>query len=999
MVVQFGDAQMLLRGARRCRKRDARDGGACYVFQRERFAEIAEVPRCIASDELALGSSRTGRALAKCIPVWRYVNALARQDNGPAFERKCDAAAERPSAHIDGSRTGVSELDEFLILNAARRICLDVAKRDDRRGRLAGRDSRAAESGAEIERLGRGVRRREIADPWREVFVFDAVHRLRERDDSTASPVEVRIRAPLRMVGVHVGLERGFQDIHAVLEPVRREKLIVHSADAAHEHGAGARVGDDGFLQAVELVCVELPRTHAEERMARTSRSRGRILRIDDRVGVQRIGAEAKVEVPRDEHPFARAVAVAIHEVVFVRRVDVLRDRDAGHEVHDLRHVEIVKEPRLQRRAGEAHGGDDRIEVGVAFVEAGLFIESGRSGEIARAVVADGFVVGAVGVESVASEEIAVGLLDIERDGVKCAVLPDVDREYLRRGEAGGAVHLAHHLRADVAFIGEGRIEVELIHAALRRAEAELAAFVELDLVALLRPADGRVAADAREAVVVKLAVVKHLAPRAGDEFRSRRVFDKAMDDRQRRSDCGVRDHRAFVFGRFGNEPPRCARGAAFGGHGGDIPADHLSRRGTERCGDRAGEKSIARQRVAIQPVVVHRGRLLRAIHEAVAQCRAGDGIYRGSRLVRANPRRHVDGLSRRRRERQKRELADERAARLDRRDVWLARSRHGKERRLRARVLQTKAHVCLRRVVRKSRARREGERRVKAMHNRRSIRRDERDVLAIRIELEIRVQRLPGDAAVLPARPDEQILPAVERHRGEAPFHEVRGDIREVVAVQIHRPGRSIIKLDPVRRIAVLVFDSADVVRHVFVDDERRRRHGRRRVCDVETRGTGGEKVVDFIRRKRAIPQRHIVDEPLPVAVRRGPHNFRPDTQRLRGREQRAAVSRGRHLQPVAIHAEIRAIRRADHVLPRTRRENSRFLRIGKRACQPDVIAQLARAAIETEMKLPVPILHDARPDRTRIRPHPRRDGVVRRRLRKVRHDHMLTRRPRRKA
>ena len=284
-------------------------------------------------------------------------------------------------------------------------------------------------------------------------------------------------------------------------------------------------------------------------------------------------------------------------------------------------------------------------------------------------------------------------------------------------------------------------------------------------------------------------------------------------------------------------------------------------------------------------------------------------------------------------------------------------------------------------------------------MHDRRSIRRDERDVLAIRIELEIRVQRLPGDAAVLPARPDEQILPAVDRHRGEAPFHEVRGDIREVVAVEIHRCCRSIIKLDPVRGIAVLVFDSADVVRHVFVDDERRRRHGRRRVCDVETRGTGGEKVVDFIRRKRAIPQRHIVDEPLPVAVRRGPHNFRPDTQRLRGREQRAAVSRGRHLQPVAIHAEIRAIRRADHVLPRTRRENSRFLRIGKRACQPDVIAQLARAAIETEMKLPVPILHDARPDRTRIRPHPRRDGVVRRRLRKVRHDHMLTRRPRRKA
>ena len=152
---------------------------------------------------------------------------------------------------------------------------------------------------------------------------------------------------------------------------------------------------------AVVFRVAQLPRTHADERMAGTCGRRWRALIEDHRVGVQRVRAKGEVEVPRQHGPLARAESVAVDEVVFVGGINVLADDGARVPVHPRRQVHVVEEPCLQRGAGEPEIRHHALQIGEPLRVTVLFFKGRRRREVARARVADSFVKCAVLVDAV----------------------------------------------------------------------------------------------------------------------------------------------------------------------------------------------------------------------------------------------------------------------------------------------------------------------------------------------------------------------------------------------------------------------------------------------------------------------------------------------------------------------------------------------------------------------------------------------------------------------
>ena len=231
-------------------------------------------------------------------------------------------------------------------------------------------------------------------------------------------------------------------------------------------------------------------------------------------VGDEGSGAEGEIEIPREHGPLAAAFRIAVDVVILRAAVDILHDADGRHVVDLGGQIDIVEEKGFEWSAGLGDAVDEGDEIGLVLVQPGLLLP-GRERFGWFAAAARSLVEGTVGIEIPASQKITIGLFDQDRDIPEGVVLPEVDMEGFGEKEDRHRAGVVAENRPDIAFVGVGRVEVDLIDPGKSVAESEVVSVVELDLVALLGPVDGGVAADPGEDVVKELAVVEKRAARA----------------------------------------------------------------------------------------------------------------------------------------------------------------------------------------------------------------------------------------------------------------------------------------------------------------------------------------------------------------------------------------------------------------------------------------------------------------------------------------------------
>src|SRR5439155_26446350 len=100
------------------------------------------------------------------------------------------------------------------------------------------------------------------------------------------------------------------------------------------------------------------------------------------------------------------------------------------------------------------------------------------------------------------------------------------------------------------------------------------------------------------------------------------------------------------------------------------------------------------------------------------------------------------------------------------------------------------------------------------------SVRRHQRQVLAIRRELEIRVQPARRIKAIFSRGEDDQISAGVQRHGGKCPLGKVRCVVREMVTCQRDRGGVRILNLNPIGKLNVLVGQRGPIRSHELGDN-----------------------------------------------------------------------------------------------------------------------------------------------------------------------------------
>ena len=119
-------------------------------------------------------------------------------------------------------------------------------------------------------------------------------------------------------------------------------------------------------------------------------------------------------------------------------------------------------------------------------------------------------------------------------------------------------------------------------------------------------------------------------------------------------------------------------------------------------------------------------------------------------------------------------------------------------------------------------------------MDDGRSVGRDERQILTVGVQSEVRV-KLVADS-VLSGREDDEPLTGLEDAGRKAPARKVAGKVGEKPTAQIDRTRPRVLDLDPVARVAIFVAKPLAVVREEFGDERIRRselgdvRHERRR-------------------------------------------------------------------------------------------------------------------------------------------------------------------------
>ena len=97
----------------------------------------------------------------------------------------------------------------------------------------------------------------------------------------------------------------------------------------------------------------------------------------------------------------------------------------------------------------------------------------------------------------------------------------------------------------------------------------------------------------------------------------------------------------------------------------------------------------------------------------------------------------------------------------------------------------------------------------------------DESEIFARVVQAEVRVQRASGHAPVLVRREDDEVAVRRDVRRREGPLDDVRPEVREIPAQEVHGVGVWIVNFHPVLRAAVLVEERAGVGGGKFRDDE----------------------------------------------------------------------------------------------------------------------------------------------------------------------------------
>ena len=335
MIHDLADHEIALGIAGCGRRGGLRDDGARFVLEDEVFAEVGEVTLVVSLDEESFSAPGGGGAIAEGRDVRAQIEAIGGGNDGAAAHGVDDSAFESPSRDIEIIGVRILDLDILLILVSGERIVDDAAEGDGGIGWLrcwnAGPGSTFA--------FGDG----KIRDARVEILALDAVIGLQE---GIGGAGEVRAAAPLGPVLSCVQIDLPDQLVDPVMEVSAGQVLIDQGADAAIEHGLGARVPDDYFEKVVVLSAVQNVRPRPDVGMAG-----GRVAE-DHGVGVERVGPEAEIEVPGEHRPLAAPFGVSVEVVVLVAAIDVLRDAGGGHVVDLAGQIDVVEEKEFQASAG-----------------------------------------------------------------------------------------------------------------------------------------------------------------------------------------------------------------------------------------------------------------------------------------------------------------------------------------------------------------------------------------------------------------------------------------------------------------------------------------------------------------------------------------------------------------------------------------------------------------------------------------------------------------------
>ncbi len=134
------------------------------------------------------------------------------------------------------------------------------------------------------------------------------------------------------------------------------------------------------------------------------------------------------------------------------------------------------------------------------------------------------------------------------------------------------------------------------------------------------------------------------------------------------------------------------------------------------------------------------------------------------------------------------------------------------------------------------------GVRIVRGSH-RHAIRLDQRqDVARLGTELEIGVERCPGNLPVFVRGKDHHVTVGGQIGAGKPPFHEIGGIVRQKPAIHVYRIGTRVVNLDPIRECAIFISQGMGVIGHELADGEAVLRAGRPR-HGKQSEEQGGEK------------------------------------------------------------------------------------------------------------------------------------------------------------
>ena len=174
------------------------------------------------------------------------------------------------------------------------------------------------------------------------------------------------------------------------------------------------------------------------------------------------------------------------------------------------------------------HAGDERGEVGVALIFAGLLLRAaGVPGRVIH------FVERAVWIQTETVEPVVVTVLDEIGDRKELSVLLDAHRESKVPRHIRRRVIVISERAAHVRFVRPSGEQIEIVHSGLAGFPAKLVTRVQVEVIAFLRKAAGALAMQVGAHVVIKFSIIKYRAARRRIAVGGGRILDEPMQHGQ----------------------------------------------------------------------------------------------------------------------------------------------------------------------------------------------------------------------------------------------------------------------------------------------------------------------------------------------------------------------------------------------------------------------------------------------------------------------------------